>query len=71
MPIKTWTLLPDNVAYSFVGFVTSSNLAPTLLDAAKSTIQAKEQSTITLLEDILKTLSQFTALDYPALLKRN
>jgi hypothetical protein len=71
MPIETWTLLPDNAAYSFVGFVTSSNLAPTLLGTAKSTTQAKEQSAITSPEDVLKTSSQFTALDYPALSKRN
>jgi hypothetical protein len=28
MPIALWNLLPDDPAYSFVGFVNSSNLAP-------------------------------------------
>jgi hypothetical protein len=27
MPVAIWNLLPDNLAYSFVGFVTSGNLA--------------------------------------------
>ena len=71
MPIETWTLLPDNAAYSFVGFVTSSNLAPTLLGAAKSTTQAEEQSAIILPEDVLKTSSHSAALDYPGFSKRN
>ncbi|KFY76045.1 hypothetical protein V499_04130 [Pseudogymnoascus sp. VKM F-103] len=71
MPIETWTLLPDNAAYSFLGFVTSSNLAPTLLSAAKSTIPVKEQSAITSPEDAFKKSSQFTALDDLALSKRD
>jgi tetratricopeptide (TPR) repeat protein len=71
MPIETWTLLPDNAAYSFVGFVTSSNLAPTLLSAAKSTTPAKEQFATASPEDVLKISSQLTALEDLALTKRD
>jgi hypothetical protein len=28
MPIATWSLLPNDTAYSFIGFVTTKNLAP-------------------------------------------
>jgi uncharacterized membrane protein YjfL (UPF0719 family) len=28
MPVEVWNLLPENPAYSFVGFVTTENLAP-------------------------------------------
>ena len=30
MPIIIWSLLPDDTAYTFIGFVTTENLAPRL-----------------------------------------
>lgn len=46
LPIVVWDLLPDNVAYTFIGFVTSENTASEVLkceEAAKEEFTAKEK----------------------------
>jgi hypothetical protein len=46
MPIATWNLLPDDPAYSFVGFVTTENLAPSFqnldLDESEASYEPRE-----------------------------
>lgn len=63
-------MLPDNTVYSFIGFVTGSNLAPILLNAAKSTTLAKEQIATVGLEDKLKISLELTGLKDLALIER-
>jgi hypothetical protein len=40
MPITTWSLLPDDPAYSFVGFTTTTNLVPDFKTLEQGTILA-------------------------------
>jgi hypothetical protein len=42
IPITTWLLLPDDEAYSFIGFVTTDNLAPALQNSASSAVNMQE-----------------------------
>jgi hypothetical protein len=42
VPVVLWTTLPDNSAYTFIGFVTSTNLAQHPLSAAEQVANTKE-----------------------------
>jgi hypothetical protein len=52
MPISLWSLLPDDTAYSFIGFVTTENLATDFL-ASKDEMPEVPSS----IDDYLRTLS--------------
>jgi len=66
MPITTWSLLPDDTAYSFIGFVTTENLVPNLQTLAHKNADAQGASsaeetkhTVTGLTDSFTPLSLF------------
>jgi hypothetical protein len=67
MPITTWKLLPDDTAYSFIGFVTTENLAPNLqtlalknADAQGASSPEETKHTVTGLTHSFTPLSRFS-----------
>jgi hypothetical protein len=44
MPVAVWNLLPDDPAYSFVGFVTSENSIATAAGFLSAVQQVKEEA---------------------------
>jgi len=66
MPITTWSLLPDDTAYSFIGFITTENLVPNLqtlahknADAHGASSPEETKHTVTVLTDSFTPLSLF------------